>query len=233
MKVAIHQPNYLPYTGYFQKMAMADIFVLLDTVQYSKDSFTQRVKIRTKDEWIWLTIPVEKSNNFKMIRDVRLPGDSKWKIKHKNSLEANYSKSPFFDKNFIDFYYTLKVDSLRDFNEAGIRYLQEKFNIRTKLVRASDLNINEELASSDLLMEIVKRTGGSTYLSGPSGKQYLDKELFFENNIHIEFFEPDLQEYPQRWPGFQPFMSAIDVVFNVPAEKRREYINTVPAGSLS
>ena len=96
MRVAIHQPNYLPYIGYFQKMARADIFVLLDTVQYSKDSYTQRVKIRTKDEWIWLTIPVEKSNNFKMIRDIRLPGDSKWKIKHKNSLEAELRKITVF-----------------------------------------------------------------------------------------------------------------------------------------
>lgn len=226
MKVAIHQPNYLPYIGYFQKMAEADIFVLLDTVQLSKPSYTQRVKIRTKDAWIWLTIPIEKSNNFKMIHEIRLPGDSKWKIKHKNSIEKNYSKSPFFDKNFIDFYYTLSLDNLSDFNEAGIRYLQEKFNIKTKLVRASDLNLDEELASSDLLIEIVKRTGGSTYLSGPSGKQYLDKETFFENNIHIEFFEPEIQQYPQRWPGFQPFMSAIDVLFNLNAEKGREYIDT-------
>jgi len=226
MRVAIHQPNYLPYIGYFQKMARADIFVLLDTVQYSKDSYTQRVKIRTKDEWIWLTIPVEKSNNFKMIHEVRLPGDSKWKIKHKISLEANYAKSPFFDKHFIDFYYTLSLDNLADFNEVGIRYLQEKFNITTKLIRARDLHIDKELESSELLMEIVKRSGGSTYVSGPSGKQYLDTEMFSENNIHLEFFEPEIFEYPQRWPGFQPSMSAIDTVFNLTAEKGREYMDT-------
>jgi hypothetical protein len=195
-------------------MAQADIFVLLDTVQYSKDSYTQRVKIRTQNGWIWLTIPIEKINNFKMIHEIKLPTDIKWKIKHKSSIIANYSKSPFFDKNFVDYYYQLSPGNLIDFNEASIRYLQEKFTIETKIIRASELNIDKELKSSDLLIEIVKKTGGSTYLSGPSGKKYLDQEKFFQNNIEIEIFEPTIQTYKQRWPGFEPYMSSIDMLFN-------------------
>lgn len=227
MKVTIHQPNYLPYFGYFQKMARADIFILLDTVQFSKDSYTQRVKIRTQNKWTWLTIPVEKINNFKKILEIKLPSDPKWKIKHRHSIEANYSKSPFFDKNFTDFYYQLSPEDLVDFNEVGIRYLKEKFKIGTKLIRASELNINNELKSSDLLMEIVKKTGGSTYLSGPSGKKYLEKEIFLQNNVHIDFFEPQIQEYPQRWPGFQPYMSAIDLLFNMGEKYCIESLNSM------
>jgi hypothetical protein len=228
MKVTIHQPNYLPYFGYFQKMAQADIFVLLDTVQYSKDSYTQRVKIRTQNGWIWLTIPIEKINNFKMIFEIKLPHDDKWKVKHASSIIANYSKSPYFDKDFVDFYYKLSASNLLDFNEAGIRYLQEKFKIQTEIVKASELNINKELKSTDLLIEILKKIGGSTYLSGPSGKHYLDREKFLQNNLKIEFFEPTFQTYKQRWPGFQPYMSSIDMLFNL-GEKivLRKLINNV------
>jgi hypothetical protein len=231
MKVTIHQPNYLPYFGYFQKMAQADIFVLLDTVQYSKDSYTQRVKIRTQNGWIWLTIPIEKINNFKMIHEIQLPCDIKWKIKHKSSIIANYSKSPFFDKNFIDYYYQVTSCNLIDFNEAGIRYLQEKFSIKTKLVRASELNLDEELKSSDLLIEIVKKTGGTTYLSGPSGKQYLDQEKFLNNNIEIEIFEPIIPTYKQRWPGFEPYMSSIDILFNFGEKNCIQFLNSTNKGN--
>ena len=205
MKITIHQPNYLPYLGYFQKMAKADIFVLLDNVQFSKDSYTQRVKIRTQNEWIWLTIPIEKINNFKIIHEVKLPIDIKWKRKHKISVISNYSKAPFFDKDYIDFYYDLSPENLIDFNEEGIRYLQKKLKIKAKIIRASELNIDTKLKSSDLLIEIVKKLGGNTYLSGPSGKNYLDTPKFLQNNIHIEYFEPQIHIYSQRWPGFQPY----------------------------
>ena len=115
----------------------------------------------------------------------------------------------------MDYYYQLSPDNLIDFNEAGIRYLQEKFNIKTKFIRASELNLDKELKSSDLLIEIVKKTGGSTYLSGPSGKQYLDQEKFLQNNIDIEIFEPTIQIYKQRWQVFEPYMSSIDMLFNL------------------
>ena len=95
MKVAIHQPNYMPWIGFFQKMALADIFVILDTVQFSKDSYTQRTKIRTKEGWIWLTVPIEKKYHFKPIKDIPLPHDTKWLKKHKMSILSNYSKGPF------------------------------------------------------------------------------------------------------------------------------------------
>jgi hypothetical protein len=227
MKVTIHQPNYLPYFGYFQKMALSDIFVLLDTVQYSKNSYTKRVKIRTQMGGVWLTIPIEKINNFKKIQEIKLPIDIKWKTKHKSSITVNYSKSTFFDKFFVDNYYQLSPENLLDFNEAGIRYFQEKFNIKTKLVRASELKIDKELKSSDLLIEIVKKIGGSTYISGPSGKQYLDREKFLHNNIDVEIFEPTIHTYKQRWSGFEPYMSSIDILFNLGEKNCIQCLNSI------
>jgi hypothetical protein len=215
MKIAIHQPNYLPHVGFFQKMAHADIFVLLDTVQYSKDSFTQRVKIRTQNGSMWLTIPIEKSNDFKRINQIKLPNYDKWKLKHKLTIIANYSKSPYFDKKFIDHYYDLTTMDLVDFNEFGILYLQKKFKIKTKLLRASQLNLDNQLTQSDLLIAIIKELDGSTYISGIGGRKYLDEKKFYKNDIQVQYFEPKIQEYLQRWPGFQPFMSAVDLSFNI------------------
>ncbi|HPD74525.1 MAG TPA: WbqC family protein [Methanoregulaceae archaeon] len=216
----------MPYFGYFQKMAQADVFVILDNVQYSKDSYTQRVKIRTQTGWIWLTIPIEKTNNFHPINEVILPEDDRWRKKHKVSIVSNYSKCPYFDKDFIERYYDLPIRSLNDFNEHGIRYLLQNFGIKAKIVRASGMNLNAALTSTDLLLEIVKKLGGSSYISGPSGKQYLDERKFSDNGITVEYFSPMIPEYKQRWPGYQAYMSAIDILFNKGADHCRESLLT-------
>jgi hypothetical protein len=219
MKVAIHQPNYLPWIGFFQKMALADVFVILDTVQFSKDSYTQRTKIRTKEGWIWLTIPIEKRYYFKSIKDIHLPQDKKWLKKHKMSIISNYSKCKFFDDSFVDEYYSYsgKFENLQEFNERGIFYLKDKFGIKTEIVRASELDGDENLKSTDLLVDIVKKVGGNVYISGSGGGKYMDEGKFLMNNIKLEYFEFKAFEfeYPQRWNGFEPYMSAIDLLFNV------------------
>ena len=223
MKVAIHQPNYLPYVGFFQKMALADVFVILDTVQFSKDSYTQRTKIRTKEGWIWLTIPIEKKYYFKPIKDIHLPQDKKWLKKHKLSIAYNYSKCKFFDDRFVDEYYSYsgKFEKLQEFNERGIFYLKDKFGIKTEIARASELDGDENLKSTDLLVDIVKKVGGNVYISGSGGGKYMDKGEFLRNNIKLEYFEfkPFEFKYPQRWNGFEPYMSAIDLLFNEGTDK--------------
>jgi hypothetical protein len=217
VKVAIHQPNYLPYIGFFQKMALVDVFVILDVVQFSKDSYTQRTKIRTKDGWIWLTIPIEKKYCFKPIRDIYMPQDEKWFKKHKMSIKSNYSKYKFIDDKFIDEYYSYpgNFKKLHEFNEYGIFYLKDKFRINTRIVRASELNIDEKLKSTDLLVDIVKKVEGDIYISGSGGKNYMDAKKFLINKIKLKHFEFKPIEYPQRWDGFEPYMSAIDLLFNV------------------
>ena len=222
--VAIHQPNYLPWIGFFQKMALVDIFVILDTVQFSKDSYTQRTKIRTKEGWIWLTIPVEKKFYFRPINEVYLPPNDKWKKKHKMAIISNYGKAPFFDKNFIERYYRNEFTKLQEFNEFGIFYLKDKFGIETKVVRASELGINEGLKSTELLIETVKRVGGDVYISGVGGKNYLEEEKFEKEGIEIKYFAFKPFKYPQRWAGFEPYMAAIDLLFNM-GEKSKYHIN--------
>ena len=213
--VAIHQPNYLPYIGFFQKMALSDIFVILDNVQFSKDSYSQRTKIRVPYGSIWLTIPIEKKYNFKLINEVQLSSNNIWIKKHKLSIVSNYSKSPFFDKAFIERYYQNSFKNLQEFNEFGILYIKKRIGINTKIVRASELDINENSKSTDLLVDIVKKVGGDIYISGLGGRKYMAEEKFLENNIKLEYFEFKPFEYLQRWNGFEPYMSAIDLLFNL------------------
>lgn len=216
MKVAIHQPNYLPYPGFFQKMALADIFVILDNVQFSKDSYTQRVKIRTKEGFNWLTIPIDKKCSAFLIYDVKLHNNQKWLKKHKMSIIANYSRCEFFDEKFVNEYYSFGTyQELQEFNEKGILYLKDKFNIKTPIVRASDLDINSDLKSNDLLIEIIKNVGGDVYISSSGGKNYILEDKFKSNNIKLEYFENKPIEYSQRWDGFEPNMSSIDLLFNL------------------
>lgn len=215
MKVAIHQPNYLPWAGYFKKMAASDVFVILDTVQFSRDSFTQRTKIRTKDGWMWLTIPIEKSHYFKLIKDVPLPQDNKWRKKHRISIASNYAKSNYFDNQFIDEYYNGSQKTLQEFNELSIFYLKKRLDINTLILRASELDIDKSLASTDLVIDIVKKVGGDTYISGKGADSYMDIPKFTANNIQLEYYQPPIGEYVQRWEKFEPYMSAIDMLFNV------------------
>ena len=222
-KVAIHQPNYLPWIGFFQKMALADIFVILDIVQFSKDSYTQRTKIRAKEGWIWLTIPLEKKYYFRPINDIHLPQDEKWVKRHKMSIISNYSKCKFVDGKFVDEYYSGKFENLQEFNERGIFYLKDKFGIKTEIVRASELDIDDNLKSTDLLVEIVKKVGGNVYISGLGSGKYMEEGKFLMNDIKVGYFEFKPFEYPQRWDGFEPYMSAIDLLFNVGAGSKKVF----------
>ncbi|HTX44496.1 MAG TPA: WbqC family protein, partial [Methanocella sp.] len=211
LKVAIHQPNYLPWLGYFKKMALADVFVLLDTVQFSRDSYTQRTRIRTKGGWMWLTIPVEKDCHFKPIRDVRMPRVNKWQAKHLSSIVSNYSRSAHFDRAFAEGYYGRDYPTLPAFNEAGIFYLKEKLGIKCQVIRASELDPDPALKSTGLLIDIVERAGGDTYISGAGGEKYMDAAAFAAHGIRLEAARYTPAEYPQRWGGFEPYMSAIDL----------------------
>lgn len=216
-RVAIHQPNYLPWIGYFKKMSLCDVFVILDTVQFSKDSYTQRTKIRTRDGWMWLTIPIQRGERFRLIKDVLLPEDCKWRKKHWLSIHSNYAKTRAFN-DFNDFFKRVYLDydtnRLQDFNEKFIRYISDILGIHPEIVYASELNLENDLKKSDHLIEIIENTGGDVYISGVGGRNYIKEEKFERKGIEIEYFEFKPFIYAQRWDGFEPYMSAIDLLFN-------------------
>ena len=212
MKVAIHQPQYLPWLGYFDKMDQSDVFVLLDDVQYKKNEWQNRNKIRNAEAWQWLTVPV--LHEFgQRIYEIKIDNKRDWRDKHLKSIEQNYSQAPHFNKNFSFCKEVLgrKWEYLVELNIDFTQQLKQILGINTDIVRSSTLGIKTD--KTERLVDICKHLQADIYLSGPGGKDYLDVEKFKENGIKLEFQDYTHPEYKQAYEGFHSNMSVIDLLF--------------------
>lgn len=181
MIVTIHQPEHFPYMGFFQKLSNADIYVILDNVKFRKNYFQNRNLIVNKHgHEEWLTIPVKKSSNSSLIKDVEICNDTNWRQKILQTINQN------FDLDAGDVY---NHDKLIDINIASINFAFDMLNFKKpNFILASSLNVSG--SKSELLANITKVVGGTTYLSGPSGKDYLDESHF--QGIDVEYFFPKI-----------------------------------------
>ena len=215
--VTAHQPNYLPWIGLFSKVAHSDCFIIVGDVQYSHHSVINRNKIRTKDGWLYLTVPVGRKVNDLKICEVPLPKDRKWMETHWKAIKLNYSNAGFFShyKDFFEELYQKDFEYLWQINEKIISYLLRCFEIDVEVIKASELNVDPNLRKTDMLIACLQRVGADIYLSGPSGRNYLDFEKFPQNNIGLRFFEFQHPVYKQAFSGFESAMAAIDLLFNV------------------
>jgi hypothetical protein len=213
--VCIHQIEHIPHLSLFVKFAKADVIVLGDNFQFKKNYYENRNKIRTKEGWQWITIPVEKDNH-KPIKDIKVIDGNRWKEKYLNAIKQNYSKSLNFDKYYpvIEKTINISLNYLIEYNMHFLFLLWYWFGIDRKFYLASELGLNPELKATDLLLEICKKLKADTYLSGPSGKDYLELEKFKEANIEVIFHEFEHPIYKQVYEPFIPGMSSIDYLFN-------------------
>jgi hypothetical protein len=185
MRITIHQPEHFPYMGFFQKMAAADLFVVLDNVNFRKNYFQNRNKYPNNaghDEWF--TVPVGKDSPKLLIKDVVTSADNRWRKKIVKQLKFN------FNKDLTSIY---ESEKLIDINMKSIKFCCEELGIDIPMVHASE--IVNDLSSTELLVEICKNLNATTYLSGPSGRDYLDIQLFDAAGIKVEFFEPQVKNY--------------------------------------
>ena len=218
MIVAIHQPNYLPYLGFFDKMERSDIFVIYDDAQFEKGEFQHRNRIRIYHGWKWLTVPVEKKhipiNEIRIKNEVTTWKGVKWAVAHFKDIRDNYKDTPYYSEyeKEIKKIYEKRYDKLVELNMKMINFLKKAFDIDTKIVFSSDLGFTSK--STKRLVEIVETLGGDVYLSGPMGRDYLDVLLFENRGIKVEFQDFKHPVYKQRYEGFVPNMSAIDALFN-------------------
>lgn len=215
-----HQPEYLPYIGFFSKTAQADAFMFVDHVQFLKKSFQNRNKIRIgpgSSNWIWLTVPViTRERRFQKINEVEIDNSSNWGEKHWKTIYLNYKKAPFFNvyKNFFEQVYSTKWNLLIDLNEYIICYVFEKIGIKIPVYKSSNYNFNG--AKTDLLIEMCEKLGADTYLSGIGAKNsgYVEEDKFLKhglNHVYTRFNHPS---YPQCFKPFVTSMSIIDLLFN-------------------
>ncbi len=224
MILSVHQPQYLPWLGFFHKIAKSDIFVFLDDVQYKKREFQNRNKIRTKDGWLWLTVPViTKGKYIQKILEVEIDNTSNWTYEHFRSIELNYSGAKFYKehRSFFESLYNKKWEKLIDINLEIIKYLMNFWNINTPIYFSSSLNL--ESTKTQRIIDICKHFKADTYLSGAGGKGYLEEELFQKNNIKLLYQNFEHPVYQQCYSGFEPYMSAIDLLFNCGQEARKYF----------
>lgn len=215
MIAAIHQPQYLPWMGYFHKMVVADAFCFLDNVQYKKSEWQNRNRIKTVDGWQWLTVPVSFQFPDK-ICDVKINNNAHWRKKHFQAINTNYRKAPYFDEimEIIVPVYDHEWESLCDLNVSLIRSLRGYLGISDKpLAIASDLGVLSDEPTLRLI-DICKYFGADTYLSGPDGPNYMDMDAFKRNGISVMVQQFHHPEYPQCFGSFQSHMSIIDLLFN-------------------
>lgn len=215
--VTIHQPNYLPWIGFFGKIKQTDVFVSLDVVDFSKDSFTQRTRIRTPKGWTYLTIPIERKYYRRSINEVLLPNDNRWMEKHWKSIQFNYGRASYFKeyKTIFEKFYHTEFRSLVELNENAILFLMRELRIESELLKASELGVDRNLRRTDLLIDVLTKTAASVYLSGKSGERYLEKEKFRDHGIELVFQKFEHPTYTQRFNGFVPNLSIIDLLFNM------------------
>jgi hypothetical protein len=214
MIVAIHQPQYLPWLGYFDKIRQADVFCFLDNVQFKKNEWQNRNRIKTAGGWQWLTVPV--AYRFpQRINEVSVNNATKWGKKHLQALVTNYGKSPFFN-DYIGFFETLYAkswESISELNCCAIKEICVLSGITDKsFVTATDFSLSDD--PTGRLVDICKAVGGDTYLSGRDGAKYMQLDRFAENGIDVIFQEFKHPVYPQLYGDFQANLSFVDLLFN-------------------
>ena len=222
MIVSIHQPNYFPYTGFFHKIFLSDVYVILDKAQFQFD-ITNRNKIITPDgSWTRISVPIKKGQKFFEIRNVEINNDLPWGEKNWNLIHKSYNTTPFFDlyKTFLSSIYRKKWEYIFDLNFQTLKKVFDWLGIKTKIVFESELNVTG--TSSERLLNICKKIGATKYLSGPGGKNYLNEKFFAHDKINVEFQKYNPVIYTQKnTKAFIPNLSILDLLFNVGLDSKK------------
>ena len=218
MKIAISQPTYLPWLGYFDLIDQVDVFVLLDSVQFEKQSWQQRNRIKTPTGLQLLTVPVVFRGRLgQRIMEVIIR-DPDFPRKHLRAIELNYRRTLFFDRYFPELARILEQHPsgghLADLNLEIIRWVCAALGIRTTLVRSSELR--QEGRRSELLVNLCRHLNANTYVSPPGSATYLlgDLQLFTDAGISVEFQRFEHPPYRQMFRPFIPYASVLDLLFN-------------------
>lgn len=216
MIVSINQPSYLPWLGYFHRIAVSDLHIVLDHVQFEKNSFTNRNKMRTNDGWQWLTVPVRTKGQFGSleIKQIEIEAASNWAKKHLAAIRQHYSKAPFFPIHSPFFEETFQQPWIRldDLLWRTTHYLLEALGIRTPLLRSSEMKPQGH--KDELVLDLCRKAGATHYLSGSLGRDYLREPLFAGAGIRVSFQDYSHPQYHQLYAGFEPYMAVIDLLFN-------------------
>lgn len=233
MKVAIHQPNFAPWLGFFQKLVWADVFVLFDDVQTPRGkSFVNRVLVKTSNGPAWLTVPVSGRGGDPLISELLLADDSTWKRKALKTLRISYSKAKHFDAVFSVCEEVFGHDHQRvfDLNRELIERIADLLNSRTEIVRSSALGRSQALSGAEKIENILTELKATDYLtgSGAGSRRYIDADRFRDLNIALHWQDFVHPRYEQGKGEFLTHLSTFDALFHCGGDGVRKMLEVGP-----
>lgn len=213
MIVSIHQPDYIPWLGFFYKVAHSNVFVYLDDAQFSNEAAHNYNVIKTPQGELRMRIPVRQKLGD-LICEVGTKDELNWKKKHLKTLEMNYKKARYFSEIFPGFREVLleEYPNLAEMNIALNQYILDGFGIRTKIRKASDMQVKTR--REERVIDICLAQGGDEYLSGNGARAYQEPEHFSKKGVRLTYLDYKPIVYEQLWKEFLPCMSVIDYIFN-------------------
>ena len=219
MRVTIHQPQYLPWLGYLDKIDQAELFVMLDNVQFKKQEWQNRNRIRTAAGWQWMTVPVLQRFGQR-VNEVRINTHVRWQATQLRAIEMHYARAPFCKSYLTALHELLQRpwDRLADLNLMVLRWLLDAFGIKTPIRLASEMVLREE--ATDRLIDICRLVGATRYLAGAGGGDYLDTGRFAQSGVRLEIQDFKHPEYRQCYKPFVPALSALDLLLNCGPDAR-------------
>ena len=215
MIVTISQPRYLPWLGYFHRVAVSDLFIYLDTVQYTPRDWENSYKVKTDRGWTWSTVPVKASYRA-LIPEVKVDNEQAWQDKHWKTIQTYYGGAPYFheySRELSALYNGKSWFRLTDLNQQYAKLMCNFLGLKaTQFMRASEMTASGK--GSQLILDLCKEVGATVYLSGAEGQNYLDELAFRDAGIQIIYQRYNHPIYPQRYGQFEPYMGVIDLLFN-------------------
>jgi hypothetical protein len=217
----IHQPNFFPWTGYFDKIKKADVFIFLDEVAYPKSgsgsgSWCNRVKLLSSNQAAWYGLPIQKASGVQLIKDVSFSDKAFHLGKLKKSLEYNYKKTPFYSEVMkqIEGLIHFESDSLAEYNMNFITQLSKMLGLNTQFVKQSDLTHSQQ--ATELLVELLEQVGATSYLCGNGADGYQKDDLFSAHNIELIYqnYDQSQDELFQLTNENERGLSALHYLFN-------------------
>lgn len=228
MIITIHQPEHLPWLGFFNKLSKAEIFVILDSVQFEKNYFQHRNRIIGSNGPQYIGIPTSSTGHMTgtiATTEIAERSNPKWKSKYINTIRANYGRHPYFDEVFPVLDSALNVDTryIADINIAIMKTFAEKMDFMPKYIKTSEMDVHG--LKSDLILDICDKLNATTYIAGPSGRDYLNVKNFKDKNIEVVYNDYHHPVYPQRkTKEFVPYMSALDLFMNCGFKEGKKFI---------
>lgn len=228
--VVIHQPDFMPYLGFFHRLIHADIFVILETAQYvdgTSRSWMSRDKIKTEKGEQWIKVCVQKAPRQTPIKDILLVEDDKWKKNNLGLLHQNYRKAPFYKEvlPYVEKLYSGEYKYFWNFSFASIKMLMELFDIDIETRFSSDLDPQGK--NNEMIVDIMNKLGAKTYLSGTGAEDYYDPEVYEKAGIRVIWQDFKHPVYPQQFGEFIPYLTSLDLLFNCGIEESRKILRKI------